>query len=85
MGRSSFMALLMIRPIVKGLLELSGGAGFLVGLVCLIYFLMGGGVSFGFYGVAGFVVYWVSFWLSFEYDTAVLRRTPDGQSIHLIH
>ena len=85
MGRSSFMTLLMIRPIVKGLLELSGYAGFLAGLVCLIYFLMGGGLSFGFYGVVGFIVYWVSFWLSFEYDTAVLSRAPAGQSIHLIH
>lgn len=84
MGRSSFVTLLAFRGLVQGVLSLIGGAAFMVGLISAIVALMGGGLTAGFYGVAGFVVWYLAFWARFEYDTAVLRRTPDGQQIHLI-
>lgn len=84
MGRSSFVALLAFRGLVQGVLSLIGGAAFMTGLIISIYALMGGGVSAGFYGLAGFVVWYLVFWLRYEYDTAVLRRTPAGQQVHLI-
>lgn len=84
MGRSSFVTLLAFRGLVQGVLSLIGGVAFLTGLISSVVALSGGGLTAGFYGVAGFIVWYVAFWLRFEYDTAVLRRTPEGQQIHLI-
>ncbi len=82
MSRLPFLLLLGFRSPVHGLLHVAGRIGLIVGLVCAILAMDGGGINY-LLAAAGFIVWYLSVSARWNYDTTVLRHVPEGENIHL--
>ncbi len=83
MGRSSLLLLLALRAPVRGVLGAVGSLAMLSGLVCLVLALAGQDLLMVVSGIIGLGVWYMSVALRWSYDSAVLRRAPEGESMHL--
>jgi|tagenome__1003787_1003787.scaffolds.fasta_scaffold20852307_2 hypothetical protein len=84
MGRSSLLLLLAMRSPVHGILGAVGSLAMLGGLVCLVLAISGKGILMVAAGVIGLGIWYGSTVLRWSYDSAVLRRAPDGEYLHLL-
>ena len=85
MGHSGFLLFLALRGPVRFVLGLAAAVGLLGGLVLLVLTLSNGGFVRGVVGFGLLFVWWLAYCGRFEFDRAVLRRTPPDQTFYLNH
>lgn len=85
MSRSRMPLLLMLgcRDAVHGLFGVVGRLGMIALLVGVVMVLDGGGFVYFVVGAVGFAAWYGSRALRWGYDSSVLRRVPEGESLHL--
>lgn len=85
MGRSGFLLFLALRGPVRFVLGLAAAVGLLGGLVLIVLTLSNGGFMRGLVGVGLLGVWWFAYCGRFEFDRAILRRTPPDQTFYMTH
>lgn len=85
MGHSGFLVLLALRGPVRFVLGLAAAFSLLGGLVLLVLTLSNGGFLRGLIGIGCVFLWWLVCCGRFEFDRAILRRTPSDQSFYMHH